>query len=142
MAEQFWAACRTFTGREHVVRAKIEESNRGAFLPTYVRSYISGGRLSVAERAAMPGYVFFLTDDDDWPPVQNIDGVIGVLTAPATMNADRNAAMRISVNEMARMVVDHAGGALNRFEGCIAGPSGAGRRRSRKPRRSKRARFK
>jgi hypothetical protein len=48
MAEQYWASCRTFTGREHVVRAKIEELDRGAFLPTYVRSWVSGGKLSAA----------------------------------------------------------------------------------------------
>jgi hypothetical protein len=59
MAEQYWGACRTFTGREHVVRAKIEEMDRGAFLPTFVRSWVAGGKLSVAERPAVPGYVFF-----------------------------------------------------------------------------------
>lgn len=143
MDRQFWAACRTYTGREHAVRGKLEVGNRGAFLPTYVRSYISGGRLSVAERAAVPGYVFFLTTDDDWPPVQNIDGVIGVLTAPATAAADRDSVMRISVDEMARMVFDHADGSLDRFEvGTIYSPSRRGRRKSRKPRPSKRARFK
>ncbi len=134
MAEQFWAACRTFTGREHVVRAKIEEMNRGAFLPTYVRSWVSGGRLSAAERAAVPGYVFFRSSRDDWPPVQGVDGVIGVL-----LDGDR--AMRISNDEMARLVLDHAAGQNNRFEGCISALSCAGRRRGRKPRRSKRARF-
>lgn len=134
MAEQFWAACRTFTGREHVVRAKIEELHRGAFLPTYVRSWVSGGRLSAVERAAVPGYVFFRSSRDDWPPVQGVDGVIGVL-----LDGDR--AMRISNEEMARLVLDHAAGAHNRFDGCVSEASRSGRRKSRKPRRSKRARL-
>jgi transcriptional antiterminator NusG len=134
MAEQFWAACRTFTGREHVVRAKIEESDRGAFLPTYVRSWVSGGRASAAERAAVPGYVFFRANSDDWPPVRNIDGVLGVL-----MNGEK--IMRISGNEMVQIVLDHAAGTHNRFEGCFAPRSRSTRRKSRKPRPSKRARF-
>jgi transcriptional antiterminator NusG len=135
MAEQYWAACRTFTGREHVVRAKIEELDRGAFLPTYVRSWVSGGKLSAAERAGVAGYVFFRSSQDDWPPVQGVDGVIGVL-----LDGDR--AARISSGNMARLVLDHADGANNRFDGCISAPSRSGRRKTRKPRPSKRARFK
>lgn len=134
MSERFWAACRTFTGREHIIRAKIEEMDRGAFLPTYVRSWVSGGRPSATERAAIPGYVFFRSTRDDWPPVQSIDGVIGIL-----LDGDR--AMRIPHHEMARLMLDHAGGANNRFDGCISTSTQPGRRRGRKPRRSKRARF-
>ena len=135
MAEQFWAACRTFTGREHIVRAKLEEGNRGAFLPTYVRSWVSGGRASAAERAAVPGYVFFRVNGDDWPPVRNIDDVIDVL-----MDGEKIA--QIHGGEMAQIVLDHAAGTHNRFEGCLASGSRSGRRKSRKPRPSKRARFK
>lgn len=134
MAEQFWAACRTFTGREHIVRAKIEESNRGAFLPTYVRSWVSGGMASAAERPAVPGYVFFRVDGDDWPPVRDIDGVIDVIT-----NGEH--VVRIPGNEMIQIVLDHADGAHNRFDGCFAARARGGRRKSRKPRPSKRARF-
>lgn len=134
MAEQFWAVCRTFTGREHIVRAKLEESNRGAFLPTYVRSWVSGGKKSAAERPAIPGYVFCRVNDDDWLSVQNVDDVIGVLT-------NESRAMRVSDADMARIVLDHADGANNRFEGCFAASGRGARRKSRKPRASKRARL-
>jgi transcriptional antiterminator NusG len=123
-----------FTGREHVVRAKLEQNNRGAFLPTYVRSWVSGGKPSAAERAALPGYVFFRASIDDWSPVEDIDDVIGVLT-----NGDR--AMRVSDADMVHIVLDHADGANNRFEGCSAMPGRGARRKSRKPRASKRARL-
>jgi transcriptional antiterminator NusG len=134
MAEQYWGACRTFTGREHVVRAKIEEMDRGAFLPTFVRSWVADGKLSVAERPAVPGYVFFRASQDDWSPVQDVDSVIGVL-------ANGGSAMRISNDDMARLVIDHAAATHNRFEGCLSSPSRGSRRKSRKPRPSKRARF-
>lgn len=131
--EQYWAACQTITGREHIVRAEIEKLDRGAFLPTYVRSWATDGKLSVGERAAVPGYVFFRAQPDDWSPVQDIDGVIGVLA-----NGDR--AMRVSHDDMARMVIGHAIGAHNRFEARLS-PQKRGRRNSRKPRPSKRARL-
>lgn len=131
MAEQFWAACQTITGREHIVRAEIEKMERGAFLPTYVRSSISMGRLNVNERAAVPGYVFFRARHDDWSPVQDIDGVIGVLS-----NGD--CAMRIKPEEIERLMIDHIVGTHNRLERIVS--SGSSRRRCRKPRRSKRAR--
>lgn len=134
MAEQYWAVCRTFTGREHVVRAKIEEMDRGAFIPTFVRSWVSGGKMSAAERSAVPGYVFFRSGRDDWPPVQGVDGVIGVL-----LNGDR--AMRVSPAEMTKLMLDHASGSNDRFDGCISMPARSGRRNSRKPRQSKRARM-
>ena len=134
MAEQIWAVCRTITGREHVVRAKIEDMERGCFLPTYVRSWVSGGKLSLAERPTVPGYVFFRSDPCDWSPVLDIDGVIDVLS-----NGDR--AMRISSDDMARLVLGHANGSNNRFEARLARQRGAARRKSRKPRPSKRARF-
>lgn len=134
MAEQYWAACRVFGGREHIVRGKIEEMDRGAFIPTFVRSWVSGGKPSAAERPAIPGYVFFRVNADDWSPVGDIDDVIDVLT-----NGDR--AMRVSDADMVRIVLDHADGAHNRFEGCFAAPSRCARRKNRKPRASKRARL-
>jgi transcriptional antiterminator NusG len=134
MAEPYWTACRVFGGQEHIVRAKIEEMDRGAFLPTFVRSWVSGGKPSVAERPTLPGYVLFRSMPDDWAAVQDIDGVIGVLA-----NGDH--AMRISNDDMIRLTLDHADGANNRFEGCFASPGRGARRNSRKPRASKRARM-
>lgn len=134
MVEQYWAACRTFTGREHVIRAKIEEMGRGAFLPTFVRSWVSGGKMSTVERSAVPGYVFFRSSRDDWPPVRGVDGVIGVL-----LNGDR--AMRVSPEEMMKLMLDHASGTNDCFDGFISMPARSGRRKSRKPRQSKRARM-
>ncbi|WP_458760533.1 transcription termination/antitermination protein NusG [Afipia sp. TerB] len=135
MPEQYWAACQTITGREHVVRAEIERMERGAFLPTMVRSWVSDGKLSVAERAAVPGYVFFRAQPDDWSPVQDIDGVIGVLA-----NGDR--AMRVSPDDMARLLIGHATGAHNRFEARLSSGGRRDRKKYRRPRPSKRARFK
>lgn len=132
MAEQYWAACQTITGREHIVRAEIEKMERGAFLPTIVRSSISCGKLSVGERAALPGYVLFRSDSEDWPAVNAIDGVIGVL-----LNGENP--MRVSPNDMARLMIDHASGAHNEFTVQIPGPK-RDRRKSRRPRPSKRAR--
>jgi len=132
MAEQFWAACRTFSGREHVVREEIEKMDRGAFLPTIVRSSITCGKLTVGERAAMPGYVLFRSRADDWPPVNAIDGVVGVL-----LNGERP--MRVSPKDMVRLMIDHASGAHDDFTVRVAPPK-RGRTKSRRPRASKRAR--
>lgn len=133
MAEQYWAACQTITGREHVVRAEIEKMERGAFVPTYFRSWISAGKLSVGERAAVPGYVFFRAKHDDWSPVEEIDGVIGVLS-------EGERARRVSPNDIARLMMGHALGTNDRFEVRLPSPPRQGRRKSRKPRASKRAR--
>jgi transcriptional antiterminator NusG len=72
---------------------------------------------------------------DDWPPVRNIYDVIDVL-----MNGEEIA--QIHGGEMAQIVLDHAAGTHNRFEGCLASRSRGGPRKSRKPRPNKRARFK
>jgi transcriptional antiterminator NusG len=49
--------------------------------------------------------------------------------------------MRISNDDMTSLVIGHAAGAHNRFEGCISSPGRGSRRKSRKPRPSKRARL-
>lgn len=132
MAEQYWTACQTVTGREHMVRAEIENMERGAFLPTIVRSSISCGKLSVGERAALPGYVLFRSDSEDWPDVNEIEGVIGVL-----VNGGRS--MRIDPVDMARLMIDHACGAHNELKVRLSEPKRE-RKKSRRPRPSKRAR--
>lgn len=65
MAEQFWAACRTFTNREHLVRAKLEKVTAVLSCRPIFGRGVSGDRASVAERAAVPVIVFFRVNGDD-----------------------------------------------------------------------------
>jgi hypothetical protein len=65
MTEQYWGACQAMPGREHQIRADIEESNRDAFLPTLARTWIGDGKLCATESLAIVGYVFFRTTIDD-----------------------------------------------------------------------------
>lgn len=88
-------------GREHVIRFEIEKAERGAFLPTFTRSWVTNGKLSCGERPVIPGYVFFRTDRDSWGCIQAIEGVQQVLT-------NQNCAMRVSEADMIRMVIGHA----------------------------------
>jgi transcription antitermination factor NusG len=137
MAEQYWAACQTMPGREHVIRADIEESGRGAFLPTLARTWVRDGKLCATEAPSVPGYVFFrVTRDDkrqeDWGVVCNIDGVHGVLV-------NDGKAMRVSSADMTRMVLGHATGEHNRLEARLS--TDRKRNSSRKPRPGKRIRM-
>lgn len=127
MAEQFWAACQTIPGREHLVRADIEEMERGAFVPTLARTWIREGKLCATEAAAVPGYVFFRATDEDWGAVSNIDGVQRVLV-------NGGFAMIVSHHDMARMVLGHALGEHNRIEAVANRERGARKKHSRKPR--------
>jgi transcriptional antiterminator NusG len=132
MGEQYWAACQAMPGREHLVRAAIEEADRGAFVPTLARTWIRDGKLSATEAAAVPGYVFFRATDDDWGSVNSIDGV--------KVLVNNGAAMRVGHMDMARMVLGHATGAHNRIEAYPASERRSRTKNSRKPRPGKRLR--
>jgi hypothetical protein len=135
MAESYWAVAQTVTKMEHLVRRDIEKTNRGAFLPTCARSGVVDGRPFVRERPLFGGYVFFLTDGDDWAGIPDIHGVYQVLTG------------RVSAGEMIRAMVSHAAGDHNetmparytKYYRPLAYIRSASRK-SRKPRASKRAR--
>lgn len=127
MAEQFWAACQTMPGREHLIRSDIEDAGRGAFLPTMARTWVRDGKLCATEAPSMPGYVFFRTTGEDWPVVSNIEGVQQVL-----LNDGRP--MMVSAGDMARMVLGHATGAHNRLEARLDRSRAERRKNSRKPR--------
>lgn len=129
--QQYWAACQTMPGREHLIRADIEEGGRGAFLPTLARTWVRDGKLCATETPAVAGYVFFRTTPDDWGRVSNIEGVQRVLV-------NDGIAMRVSNDDMVRMVLGHATGAHN----CIGAVVSTARKRgsSRKPRPGKRIR--
>lgn len=145
MAEEFWAACQTMPGREHLIRADIEESGRGAFLPTIARTWVRDGKLCATEAPAVAGYVFFRVTrsiepapggcrwSEDWGGVSNIDGVQQVLV-------NDGLAMRVSPDDMARMVLGHATGAHNRIDAYPASDRRARNKKSRKPRPGKRLR--
>lgn len=137
----YWAVAQTVTTMEHVVRREIEKTNRGAFLPTKVRFWKVDGREYAKEVAALGGYVFFVTNGEDWAGVPDIHGVYGVL-----VNPDRTP-MRVSASEMARMEISHAAGHLNetlppRFTKYYRPPTKKSVRfkRSRKPRPGNRLR--
>lgn len=135
---QYWSACQVMPGREHVVRAEIEKGERGAFVPTYARAWFADGKVSAGERAAMQGYVFFRTRENDWGSVADIDGVQRVLTME---NGDRpRLAKRVSDADMARMVIAHATGQHNRIEACIYTGKPKERQRRRRPRPGNRIR--
>lgn len=140
MAEQYWAACRTVPGREHIVRAEIEKTERGAFLPTFARSWISDGKISARESVLMPGYVFFKTDAQGWGGVSAIDGVHDVLSYSTA--DDRHLAKRVSDQDMLRLTLGHATGDYNRIDAPITCelPVRRERKSSRKPRCSNRIR--
>lgn len=130
----YWAACRAFSNRVHWLRREIEKTNHGTFLPTYVRVWASDGKLSMRERALMPGYLFFMTEGDKWGEVKNVEGVFEVLS-------NNGRASRVSDSEMQRMVLGHILGDTNdiNLDGLERRRSPR-RKRARRPRRSKRAR--
>jgi hypothetical protein len=129
---EYWAACQTMPGREHIIRADIEEAGRGAFLPTIARTWVRDGKICATEAPAVAGYVFFRTTAKGWGQVSCIEGVQQVLV-------NDEIAMRISDADMVRMVLGHATGAHNRLEARIA-KDRTERKKSRKPRPGKRIR--
>jgi transcription antitermination factor NusG len=139
MTERYWTVAQTVSKMEHIARREIEKTNHGAFLPTYARCQKVDGRDHVKECPIFTGYVFFLTDGDDWAGIPDIHGIYHV---PANPN---HRAQRVRDSEMFRMVLGHAGGEYNRtdpprytkyFRGERPKPQQAKRRRPR-PRRSK-----
>lgn len=129
--ESFWAVAQTVSKMEHVVRRDIEKTNHGAFLPTCARFWKVDGREYSIERPVFGGYVFFLTNGEDWAGIPDIHGVYRVLQS------------RVLDHEMKRMVVNHAAGEHNealppRYTKYYRRPESTSRRNSRKPRRSKR----
>lgn len=128
----YWAVAQTVTTMEHIVRREIEKTNHGAFVPTCARFWKVDGREYSKERPVFGGYVFFLTKSDDWAGIPDIHGVYRVLSS------------RVLDSEMKRMVVSHAAGEHNetlppRYTKYYRAPEGY-RRKSRKPRASKRIR--
>jgi transcription antitermination factor NusG len=135
--EEYWAVCRAFSNRVHWLRPEIEKTNHGTFMPTYVRVWSSDGKLSIRERALMPGYLFFKTKPNLWGEVANVEGVYGVL-------ANNGKASKVTVDEMQRMVIGHILGDANEVD--LAGLERqhqryqSKRERARRQRPSKRAR--
>ena len=140
--QSYWAVAQTVPKMEHLVRREIEKTNRGAFVPTYARVWTVDGKKYVKEHPILGGYVFFLTNADDWAGIPDIHGVYDVLVSP-----DRSP-KRVSEAEMARLVLIHATGAhrveiapryTKYFRGERPKPT-AKRVRARRSRPSKRAR--
>jgi hypothetical protein len=144
----YWAVAQTVSKMEHIVRREIEKTNHGAFLPTCARHQQIDGRQHSKERPVIGGYVFFYTTGRDFAGIPDIHGVYNVLTcAPDMDTPDRPpSAARVQPKEMVRLMVDHASGEHDetlppRYTKYYRPqPSSSSRRKSRKPRASKRLR--
>lgn len=132
--ETYWAVCRTFSNRVHRVMPEIEKTNRQTFVPTYVRTWVSGGRISSRERVLLPGYALFRTGDDDWGAVANIDGVDEVLS-----NVGR--ACRVTDEEFVRLFIGNASRAFDEIDREVIDHEPRKRRRRRRARPGKRLRM-
>jgi transcription antitermination factor NusG len=131
----YWAVCRMFSNRVRWVRPEIEKTNHGTFMPTYVRVWASDGKLSMRERPLMPGYLFFMTDSKTWGEVKNVDGVYEVVS-------NNGKASKVTDDEMQRLVIGHIFGHTNDVDlDGLEYKRSLTRRKSRRPRASKRARF-
>jgi len=105
----YWAAVQTVPKMEHIVRREIEKTNRGAFLPTCARFWKVDGRDYCKERPLLTGYVFFLTNGEDWAGIPDILGVYRVLANP-----DEEAKpMHVSTPEIRKLAIAHAAGEHN-----------------------------
>lgn len=93
--KRFWAVAQTVSKMEHIVRREIEKTNHGAFIPTVARHWWVDGHRYTRERPLFTGYVFFLTDSDDWAGIPDIHGVYRVLSS------------RVADGEMHRLVIEH-----------------------------------
>lgn len=130
-----WAVCQVLSHRAPRVREEIEKIGHGAFVPTYQRRRIVAGRLFEKEVPLMPGYLFFLSDPNEWGAIGAIDGVFRVL-------ANCGAASRVSFKEMERMLVDSFVGAHDDKQATVQDGSQYRRysKRRRRPRPGKRLR--
>lgn len=133
----YWAVAQTVSKMEHIVRREIEKSNHGAFVPTYARHAVVDGRRSTKEHPRFTGYVFFHTSGEDYAGIPDIHGVYNVLSSAC------GKASPITVDEMKRIVMSHAAGdtetlpaRYTKYYRPLAYTSV--RRKSRKPRASKR----
>lgn len=132
---EYWAVCRAFSNRIRWLRPEIEKTNHGTFMPTYVRVWSSDGKLSIRERALMPGYLFFMTKPKMWGEVKNIEGVYEVLS-------NNGKASKVTPEEMHRLVLGHILGDANEVDlaGLERQHARSERKKSRRPRASRRAR--
>lgn len=137
--EGYWAVVQCVTKMEHIVRREIEKTNHGAFLPTYARHWKVDGRQYSKEHPVIGGYVFFKTGGRDYAGLPDIHGAYRVLS-----DAVDGSAIPVAPHEMVRMMVAHASGqhdkTLEAKYTKYYRPPSSSRRKSRKPRASKRLR--
>lgn len=140
MTERYWTVAQTVSKMEHIARREIEKTEHGAFLPTFARHQDVDGRMHAKECPLFTGYVFFMTDGEDWAGIPDMHGIYSV---PANPN---HRAQRVRESEMFRLVIGHAGGHYNRTEAprytkyYRAEAHPVKRKQSRKPRPGKRLR--
>jgi transcription antitermination factor NusG len=100
-------------------------------MPTFVRVWSSDGKLSIREKALMPGYLFFWTKPSLWGEVANVEGVYGVLS-------NNGKPSKVTEKEMYRMVVGHILGEADEVD--LAGLERAQARHNAKRDRARRSR--
>lgn len=122
----YWAVAEAFSNRVHRVAKGID----GAFVPTYVRRWSSGGKLSQREMPALYGYVLFPLTDHTWKQVGASDDVYRVIL-------NDGAPSLVTDEELHRLRYAHTHGDWD-DKGVLIEP--VKRRRRRRPRPSKRAR--
>lgn len=130
--EPHWAVCQIFSNRANRIRTEVERTNHGTFVPTYARIWHTDGKRSSRERELFPGYLFFLTEGDDWGPVGEVDGVCRVIANAGKIST-------VPEKEIIRLVVGHATGEWNEIEHQPKSDKRYSRRR-RRPRPGKRLR--
>lgn len=133
----YWTAGYTEPQSEYKARESIELLDRGAFLPTMVKTHVFRGRLRQTEHPILKRYVLIAlesAEDEAWSAANHITGIHHVLT-------NNSKPGRVSELEIAGLMLAHATGAHNITTARTAAGRFAKRRRRRaRPRKGKKAR--
>lgn len=101
---KYWAVAQTVSRMEHIVRRDIEKTGHSAFVPTFAKHWKVDGMDYANERPLFTGYVFFLTERDEWAGIPDIHGVYRVMPGV------------VRPAEMVRIIVEHSTGVHDRQE--------------------------
>lgn len=138
----YWIACYCDVGAERKVRDEVQLRERGAFIPTFVKVFLQGGRRRSYERSLLNRYVFVALHDerdDIWGGFNDIDGVHRVI-------ANSGRASHVTDGEMVRITLPHASGEYNvvqarqangRFGNSTQSTARKQKKRRRRPRAGK-----
>lgn len=108
----YWAVCYTEPRCEIKGRDGVQGLERGAFLPTFVTTYMHRGRLRTTEQPILKSYLLVALngiDDEAWSAIGHLDGIQRVIT-----NNCKPA--KVSDHEVSRLMLDHVTGANDRIQ--------------------------